>query len=156
MSMFDFFKRKRNLEIKTEISAHDKWCKVVEKAMNDYNSLSRIERVWFNSRSVIDATNNGGLISYYYNSGAENVYDAIEDIELLGKERIVEIIKEFNRIIFLELKVPTDINERNKYIENLTENADDKLQDLESEITLQIDDLENRLNVFLTEKKILD
>jgi hypothetical protein len=154
--MFDFFKRKRDIEIKTEISAHDKWCKVVDKAMKNYQSLSRIERVWYNSRAVIDATNNGGLISYYYNSGAENVYDAIEDIELLGKDRIVEIIKEFNKTLFLELKVPTDIYERNKFIENLTENADDKLQDLESELALLIDDLENQLNIFLTKEKILD
>ncbi len=156
MSIFDFFKRKRDIEIKTEISDHEKWCKVVDKAINDYKSLSRVERIWFNSRVVIDATNDGGLISYYYNSGAENVYDAIEDIEILGNERIVEIIKEFNRIIFQNIKVPTDIDERNKFIDNLTENSDDKLQVLDSELALIIDDLENRLDEFLKENKILE
>ena len=156
MSIFNFLKREGNIETKVEISAHNKWCKIVDKAINDYDSLSRNERVWFNSRSVIDATNNGGLISYYYNSGADNIYDTIEDIELLGSERIVEIIKEFNKIIFLELKVPANIHERNTSINNLTDNAGDTLQDLESEILLLIDDLENRLNVFLTKKKILD
>lgn len=36
-----------------------------------YVSLSLPERTWLNARCLIDSVENGGLISWFYNSGAD-------------------------------------------------------------------------------------
>lgn len=80
--MFRFFKRNKDKTIKPEISVDSKWTNLIDKAMKNYNSLTKNERIWFNLRVLIDSFNDGGLISYYYNSGAENVYETIEDLQI--------------------------------------------------------------------------
>jgi hypothetical protein len=48
------------------------WQKLIDKYDNDgYDSLTTDERLWFNIRSLIDSVDNGGLISFYYNNGAD-------------------------------------------------------------------------------------
>ena len=36
-------------------------------------ALSEDEQAWLNLRSLIDSVANGGLISYFYNSGADKL-----------------------------------------------------------------------------------
>ncbi|MBN1184651.1 MAG: DUF4375 domain-containing protein [Bacteroidales bacterium] len=151
--MFRYFKKKK---IQTSDGAYqDKWTIVALKGVEQYNLLTPSERIWYNIRGIIDSTNNGGLISYYYNSGAENVYDAIEDLENLGFDNISLIIKKYNQILFNGDIVPKNLNERNNFVNSLSEQRDELLQDLEFELTKQIDDLENKLTSFLEKEKMI-
>jgi hypothetical protein len=153
--MFDFFKKKKK-DSPFDLKPDENWIKVAEKGTKDYNSLNSIERIWFNCREVIDSTNNGGLISYYYNSGAENVYDAIDDIKSLGFENISEIIQKYNMILFKGSQVPTDIYKRNDYINELDEITDELLQDLENELAKLLKDLEMSLENYLRKEKMIN
>jgi hypothetical protein len=154
--MFDFFKRKRDDNKSFDFKPNENWTKVSNKAVKDYYSLNSVERIWFNCRVIIDSTKNGGLISYYYNSGAENVYDAVEDIKALGFENIASIIQKYNIILFKGSEVPTDINKRNEYINDLDERTDELLQNLETELTKLLNDLEISLETYLKKEKMID
>ena len=150
--MFRFFKRNKDKTIKPEISVDSKWANLVDKAMKNYKSLTKNERIWFNQRVLIDSFNDGGLISYYYNSGAENVYETIEDLQILGLEKLVTIIKKYNETLFHDKKVPKDINERNEFVSKLDEKTDSILQDLESDFQDQLETLEKRLETFINKE----
>jgi len=150
--MFRFFKRNKDKTIKPEISVDSKWANLVDKAMKNYKSLTKNERIWFNLRVLIDSFNDGGLISYYYNSGAENVYETIEDLQILGLEKLVTIIKKYNETLFHDKKVPKDINERNEFVSKLDEKTDSILQDLESDFQDQLETLEKRLETFINKE----
>jgi len=133
----------------------DNWASIVNKASNNYYSLNSSERIWFNCQVIIDSTQNGGLISYYFNSGAENVYDAIDDIKSLGFENIAGIIQKYNLILFKELEVPTDIYKRNEFINSLDESTDELLQSLETELAKLIQDFKMGLLTFLRKEKMI-
>jgi hypothetical protein len=53
-----------------------------------YTALSNDERVWFNIRSLIDSTENGGLISYFCNSGADTLSDCRAALHRLGAQAV--------------------------------------------------------------------
>jgi len=150
--MFRFFKRNKDKKIQPEISVDSKWANLVDKAVKNYNSLTKNERIWFNLRVIIDSVNDGGLISYYYNSGAEKVYETIEDLQILGLEKLATIIKKYNEILFHDTKVPKDINERNEFVSKLDEKTDSLLQDLESDFQDQLETLEKRLETFINKE----
>lgn len=154
--MFDFFKKKKNENKSSGLEPVDNWSNVVLKGIKRYDSLTSTERIWFNTRVLIDSTNDGGLISYYYNSGAENVYDAIEDIKSLGFDSVAKLIKKYNEILFKGNIVPKDIAERNKFIDKLDEQTDNSLQEIEFDLTSLVDDLEKQLERFLKEEKLID
>ena len=154
--MFNFLKRKNRDNKHLGFVPDKNWNNVVEKSFKQYDSLSSSERIWFNIRGVIDSTNNGGLISYYYNSGAENVYDAIDDLKSIGFENIADIIQNYNKILFKGNIVPKDIQERNRFINDLDEKTDDLLQNLEIDLTNLIDDLEKQLEIYLKHEKLID
>lgn len=145
-----FFKKNSKIN-QHEIKIDPRWVSLVDKAIEDYNSLTTQERIWFNTRVLIDAFNNGGLISYYYNSGAENIYDALDDLESLGMSDIVEIINKYNRLLCPNTSVPKNIDERNEYVNKIDENTDLILENLESNFGNQIVVLENRLKLFLNQ-----
>jgi len=48
-----------------------------------YASLSDHERVWLNLGSLIDSVENGGLISYFYNSDADRLADCQSALRLV-------------------------------------------------------------------------
>lgn len=154
--MFDFFKKKNSENRPLGFEPTNKWSNVVEKGIKQYDSLTFSERIWFNIRGIIDSTNNGGLISYYYNSGAENVYDAIDDLKSIGFENIADIIQKYNKILFKGSIVPKDLEERNGFINDLDEQTDDLLQNLEIDLTNVIDDLENQLEIYLKQEKLIE
>ena len=125
------------------------------KAFNQYDSLTFAERIWFNTRGIIDSTNNGGLISYYYNSDAENVYDAIDDLKSIGFANIAGIIENYNKILFKNSIVPKNIYERNAFINDLDEQTDNLLVNLELDLTNLINDLEKQLEIYLKQEKLI-
>lgn len=154
--MFDFFKKKNNENRPIGFEPDENWKNVVIKGINQYDSLTFSERIWFNIRGIIDSTNNGGLISYYYNSGAENVYDAIDDLKSIGFENIADIIQKYNKILFKGSIVPKDLEERNGFINDLDDKTDDLLQNLEIDLTDLIDDLETELAKYLKQEKLIE
>ena len=154
--MFDFFKKKKSEKMPLEFEPTDNWYYVVEKGIKQYNSLTASERIWFNVRQIIDSTNDGGLISYYYNSGAGNVYDAIDDLKSIGFENIADLIQKYNKTLFKGNIVPKDIHERNTFIDNLDDKTDGLLQNLEIDLTNLIDDLEKQLETYLNHEKLID
>jgi len=129
----------------TDKQLQNRWNFVAEKAIENYSGLERNERAWFNIRCIIDSTINGGLISYYYNNGAENVYDAIQDLKLFDLISIATIIENYNLLLFRGNKVPKNIDKRNEYIETLEPITEDLLQNLESRLMMLEEEMETKL-----------
>ena len=101
----------------TLVDFQNSWEKLVEKGYKDYLSLTSDERLWYNIQSPIGSVDNGGLISFYYNSYVERVYETIEDLKFLGFQDIANILIEINKL-FPNEKPSIDINERNISISN--------------------------------------
>lgn len=101
----------------TLVDFQNSWGKLVEKGYKNYLSLTSDERLWYNIQSPIGSVDNGGLISFYYNSYVERVYETIEDLKFLGFQDIANILIEINKL-FPNEKPSIDINERNISISN--------------------------------------
>jgi Domain of unknown function (DUF4375) len=116
------------LDEKSLSDFHQNWVKLVNKAFADYNSLTRNERIWFSVESLIGQVDNGGLISHYYNSGADRNIETIEDLEHLGHHDIAELLVKMNQL-FPGGQASKDINERNAVISNWPDGHHDSLLD---------------------------
>ncbi len=101
-----------------------------------YDALSSPEKVWVNVRQLIDETENGGLIAYFYNPGADTLADCLVALDTLGAK---EVKREVERVVALfPGGVSEDIDERNEVIETwddekteeLLEKVDEKLYSL--------------------------
>lgn len=56
---------------KTLLDYQNHWEEICNKGFINYLSLSSDERIWFNIQGLIGQVNNGGIISFYYNIGAD-------------------------------------------------------------------------------------
>jgi hypothetical protein len=129
------------------------WYALCDKLNNSgYDSLTPDERIWLDLRALIDFTNNGGLISYFYNSGADNYSQCLEALRRL---EAVELLTELKRIgALFPGGVPTDIDTRNEII-NSWENSpsakviDATLEDVHDRVQPLVDDLEKTLEQFV-------
>lgn len=64
------------------------WQELVNKySATGYDSLTSDERTWFNIQCLIDAIDNGGIISFYYNSGADYLEETMEDLNKLKAKK---------------------------------------------------------------------
>lgn len=86
----------------------DLWETIVNKGINNYETLSREERIWFNLEPLLEL----GLIDHYVNSGAEHNSDTIEDLRYINQDVFADLMIKFNSA-FRGGGVPLDINERN-------------------------------------------
>lgn len=128
------------------------WEKLVDKWSNTgYECLTPDERIWFNVRSLIDAVSNGGLISFYYNPGADYLDETIEDLHKLGEQQVVNLIKKINKL-FPNSKPPRDIDKRNEIIdswddknEELFETVDSHFYELEEDLELKLEPIIKRI-----------
>lgn len=102
---------------KTLLDYQDAWESLVDKAMADFSSLNRDERVWYTIQSLMDSVDNGGIVSHYYNSGADYNRETIEDLDLLGFTQLSALLKKVNAL-FPNGQVPADIDDRNDIISN--------------------------------------
>lgn len=110
-----------------------------------YEKLSENERLWFNIRDLIDSADNGGLISFYYNSGADHLDETIEDLAKLNASEVIEILSKINKL-FPNAKPPKDIDARNETISSWEDEViDDLLEDLDNEFYELEEDLESRI-----------
>ncbi|MEZ4974549.1 MAG: DUF4375 domain-containing protein [Cyclobacteriaceae bacterium] len=124
----------------------DKWEKLVDKSFSKgYGTLTDSERVWFNVQTLIQDVDNGGLISHYYNSGADTILDTIEDLKKLGADDIVYLIRQMNDL-FPNSTPPKDIDKRNEIINSLdSDGLDERLTKLDNEFYSKEKDLELKL-----------
>ena len=121
------------------------WESLVEKAFADYGSLTRDERVWINVQSLLDQVNNGGLISHYYNSGADYNQETIEDLQWLGFVELATLLMRINGL-FPSGQPSTDIKERNEVIDTWPVGKyDDLLEELDEQFYQKEPALENTL-----------
>lgn len=123
-----------------------KWERLVDKSFEDYNSLTKEERICLSIFTVMGSVDNGGTASLYYNTYADNIYDIMEDFETIGYNEYIEAIKEINNL-YPNGIVPLDIDVRNEimeewfededfssYLDELYDKADDIFYDKEREL----------------------
>ena len=110
-----------------------------------YDALSAEEKVWLNVRQLIDETENGGLVAFFYNSGADTLPDCLAALDTLGARKVKSQVE---RVIALfPGGVPKTLDERNEVIDSweeeetgeTLEEIDEKLYSLfeKLEVTLE-------------------
>ena len=90
---------------------------VIKCEEQGYESLSENERIWYNIRVLIDSVGNGGIVSFYYNSGADNLTETLEDLSKLKANKISKILQQVNNL-FPNGNPPANIDERNEIIDS--------------------------------------
>lgn len=131
-----------------------RWNQLYDKCYKKgYESLSSDERIWFNVRGVIDAINNGGTISYYYNHGADDLDDTLEDLQKIDAIDVVNLLQKMNKL-FPNGTPSKNIDERNEVIgswedgqyDDLLESLDERFYDaLEEALEIKLDKVVKRL-----------
>ncbi len=129
----------------TLLNFQDNWVKIVDKGCENYSALTPDERIWFNIETLIAQVDNGGLVSFYYNSYAERVYETIEDLISLGFPDIANSLIEINKL-FPNEKPSMDVDERNEVISNWPDDKYDfLLENLDNHFYTKEHELEQRL-----------
>lgn len=128
----------------------DKW------SNHGYASLSEPEKVWFNIRSLIDMTNNGGLISYYYNRGADNLDDCQVALRGFGANEILSALEQLNTMF--PSGVPKERAERNAIISSLPDDPQIEtfLRELDDAVEEPLEELEEKLLEFIYAQKLVE
>lgn len=88
---------------------------IEEKGLSRYADLSSSERVYFTVSPLVFSIQNGGLISYYYNSYADHLLHCMESLEALGAAEALRLVEEMNSMF--GASVPRDREARNAAIE---------------------------------------
>lgn len=120
------------------------WNTVCDKMISEgYNSLEEHEQVWIVVRGLIDAVNDGGLVSYFYNSWADDYEDMINALTQLEAFEVLELVEEFGE--FFGDEVPDDINERNAIINSWDQNSPESRysESVDSKLMPLLEQLEN-------------
>ncbi len=137
----------------------EKWEIVVDKYFKSgIGSLSLGERIWLYIRSLIDATENGGLISYFYNPGAEHLQDCLL---ALNELRAIDVKTEVQKILkYFPDGVPDDIDKRNDIINSWNDKYDDgvlekDLDGIDHTLFKLFPELERKMGEFLIQEGIL-
>ncbi|MDQ0899206.1 MULTISPECIES: DUF4375 domain-containing protein [unclassified Paenibacillus] len=126
------------------------WQKLFEKLDKEsYSNLTTDERIWYNVRGVIDSISDGGIISFYYNSGADTMEDTLEDLYKINASQVVDQLKKVN-LLFPNGKTPQNIDERNEVINSWNDGEHDHLFELFETLDNQFynelsEDLETKL-----------
>ncbi len=117
-----------------------------------YDSLSPEEKAWVNLRGLIDSIENGGLISYFYNSYADHLPDCLVALRRLEASRVAA---EVSRVCALfPGGVASDIDARNDVITSWGDSPQEGtigalLEDVDNRLMPMMSDLESRLGRFL-------
>jgi hypothetical protein len=95
-----------------------RWNQLFEKYdEKGYLSFSSDERIWFNVRGLIDAIENGGLISFYYNFGADHLDETLEDLKKIDANEVINMLGKVNEL-FPNGTPPKDIDNLNEVIDS--------------------------------------
>ena len=129
-------------------SVCDKWNK------EGYNALSDAEQIWVTTRGFIDAIENGGLISYFYNGHADNYDDAVYALGELEAFEVLDIFESF--AAFFGDEVPEDINQRNAIIDSWAQGSAERNAsgNVDAILMPMLRPLEEQLHTYLSENGI--
>ena len=130
------------MENKKLFDFQEQWEKLVNKTNENLNSLSKEERVWFTVQVLIDVVDNGGMISFFYNYGADYYKETIEDLRILNQKKIIKLLEKIGKVCFKN-NIPKDIEKRNEIINSFPD--DGKLNKKLERIDNEFYKLENKL-----------
>jgi len=119
-------------------------------AAQGYSALSPDERLWINIRGLIDATENGGLISFFYNSGADTLPDCLAALDALSASDVKAQVARVTAL-FPE-GVPATLEGRNEAINSWdddNEETDRLLEDVDHNLYELFENLELTLERYL-------
>ncbi len=131
-------------------SLESKWFEICDRLSSDgYESLSDPEKLWVSVRELIDSTNNGGLVSYFYNSGANHIGTCISGLEQLGAGEIrskLQLTKGLFPLSHLET-----LSGRNEIINSWPEGGNEfsLFDSLDDELLPKLDSLEVQLEYYV-------
>jgi hypothetical protein len=118
-----------------------------------YDSLASAEQTWMNVRALIDSIRNGGAISYFYNSGADNLSDCLTDLDRLGADDVKALVEEVCSLF--PKPVPRGIEERNAIIDSWPDHSVDvTLERVDDALMPKMSGLEAKLDAFLLTQKL--
>jgi hypothetical protein len=125
-----------------------RWDSLFDKISREgYESLTSQERTCASVRAMIDATQNGGLISYFYNSGADHLDDCRAALLTLEEP---EVLARLDRVAALfPLESLATLDGRNDVINSWDdddESTDELLEQIDEELYELFDDLEKKLD----------
>ncbi|MBR2473532.1 MAG: DUF4375 domain-containing protein [Clostridia bacterium] len=98
------------------MSRYDILQNIFDSAEDDYYSLTQEEKAVYNLKSIYDAVNGAGLLSYYQSYAGGYASDALDNLYSVGMEEIAAIIDSANAI-FPECMPPEDTEERLEIID---------------------------------------
>ncbi len=117
------------------------WEKVVQRGFDNYDILSREERIWFNIEPLVT----DGLWDHYINYGADHNSDTIDDLESLGHDSIARLLREFNGKYF-PFTVPVGPDARQEVFDQYPEKELEKdIDNMDSRFWKECKDLEESL-----------
>jgi hypothetical protein len=121
-----------------------------KRSRGGYVALTSAERIWLDVRSLIDSVENGGLISYYYNSGADRLPECMAALDHLGAIDIRRQVERVNALF--PGGVPPSLNARNDVIDSWdddNERIDALLTEVDEALMPMLEELEVKLEDFL-------
>jgi hypothetical protein len=139
------------VERRVDILLKERWFAVCDRYQRlGYPALSGPETVWVSVRVLIDAVENGGLISYFYNYGADSLAECVAALDVLGARSVRE---EMERVCALfPGGVPATVEGRNEVIDSWPDNdeeIDGILGGVDERLMPMMPKLEARLHQFL-------
>lgn len=138
------------------LSSDKRWLGLwVRTEMLDYAALTEDERTYLNVQSLIDSVENGGLISYFYNSGADTLDDCRKALRKLSA---LDVLARVDRLAELFVTVPSTVEERNRVIDSWPddETRDALLARLDAELMPLVRSLDEQLESFVTSQGLVD
>ena len=110
-----------------------------------YGALSQSERLWFNVRALIDSIQNGGMISYFYNSAADHLGDCLAALRQLRASNVQPQV--LRMCSLFPDGVPATVDGRNNVINNWNEERiEGTLDEIDEATEPWLADLERRLS----------
>ncbi len=122
-----------------------------------YSSLEPDEKAWVCVRALIDSTSNGGIISYFYNAGADHYYECLHALAELGADRIAAHLQRVGDLF--GPRVPTDQDVRNLMMRTwpeLDQARDDLLEQIDCDMYVAFPGLERILTRYLVFSGVID
>ena len=122
------------------------WKKLWQKIeQSDISRLDENERIWINVDGLIGDVSGGGLISFFYNHGADDYEETIEDLKKINANNAIELVNQIARL-FPAGKPPKDIEERNEIINSWDhDELNDYFEELDDQFYEIQDDIEKKL-----------
>ena|GEM_PF-3418928 len=114
-----------------------------------YSALSDGDRVWLNVRWLIDSVENGGLISYFYNSAADTFADCHRALLELSAHDVLLRVECVAALFGAE--VPATVVARAEVIDAWPDDVgrDQLLEQIDEELMPMMSELEDQLRTFL-------